>query len=318
MALGKGLGSLIPPKKTEQSSSNPAVSKNSLGTVLPQEKKMLHTQSATNSESSFAVNTGTLLVAVSKIVPNSKQPRRSFPESELAELAASIKEHGIIQPLAVAALDNGTYELIAGERRFRAAQKAGLREVPIVVKEGTEQEKFEWALIENIQRQDLNPVEEAYAYQRLMDEFHLTQQDIAERVGKSRSAVANMVRLLQLPEEIHTALIDRTLSMGKARALLGLKDSASQLDMFRSMMGEKVSVRDVERAVQKTAPQKRVALVRRDPNIAAHEQALEDALNTKVRVTQRGEAGTIVLHYYSLEELRKLINKLRQEDDREL
>jgi len=284
MALGKGLNSLIPQQKF---------------------RKMIRreTGSVDNGEKVWQI-------PISEIIPNSEQPRRNFSHQELEDLVVSIKKHGVLQPITVTEKDDGGYELIAGERRLRASQIAGLATVPALVRNATRQEKLEFALIENIQRQNLNPIEEAFAYERLMQEFGLTQEQVAEQVGKARSTVANMVRLLDLPEEIQKALMDGKLSPGKAKALLSLKDVKEQKAVFASMMGESMTVRDVEQTVAAKGPQSRKGSVRRDPNLIASEQLLQDRLGTKVHITGRGDKGTIVIEYYSKDELRKLISEL--------
>lgn len=284
MALGKGLNSLIPQQKF---------------------RKIIRKQTG-NSDTSEKV----WQIPISEIVPNTEQPRRNFSHHELEDLVASIKKHGILQPITVTEKDDGGYELIAGERRLRASQIAGFATVPALVRSATKQEKLELALIENLQRQNLNPVEEAFAYKRLIEEFGLTQEEVAEQVGKARSTVANMVRLLDLPEVIQKALIDGKLSPGKAKALLSLKDEKEQKQVFKSMMGEGVTVRDVEKTVAAKGPQSRKGSVRRDPNLIASEQLLQDRLGAKVHINGRGERGTIVIDYYSKEELKRLISEL--------
>jgi len=287
MALGKGLGSLIPQQKTRSKIRKETGVKNS----SVKEEQLWH-------------------IPISEIVPNSEQPRKNFSHQELEDLIASIKKHGVLQPITVTEGDDGGYELIAGERRLRASQMAGLATVPAIVRGATGQEKLELALIENIQRQDLDPVEEAFAYRRLMTEFGLTQQEVSEQVGKSRSAVANMIRLLDLPEPIQKALVDKKITVGKARALLSLKSESDQLNMFQSMIGEKVTVRDVESAVAARGQKSRKGSVRRDPNILAQEKLIEERLGTKVRISKKGERGTIVIDFYSKEELDRLLGEL--------
>ena len=284
MALGKGLNSLIPQHKS---------------------RKTIRRETG-NGDSGEKV----WQIPISEIVPNSEQPRRDFSHKELENLVGSIKKHGILQPITVTEKDDGGYELIAGERRLRASQIAGLATVPALVRSATQQEKLELALIENIQRQNLNPIEEAFAYARLMEEFGLTQEEVAEQVGKARSTIANFVRLLDLPDEMQKALMDGKLSAGKAKALLSLKDVKEQKAVFNSMMGESMTVRDVERTVASKGPQSRKGSVRRDPNLVASEQLLEDRLGTKVHITGRGDKGTIVIDYYSKDELKKLIQEL--------
>ncbi|MBU0596824.1 ParB/RepB/Spo0J family partition protein, partial [Patescibacteria group bacterium] len=270
MALGKGLSSLIPQQKTR--------------------KKIGSENRGNNSKSGDQI----WHIPISEIVPNSEQPRKNFSHEQLEDLINSIKKHGILQPVTVVEQDDGGYELIAGERRLRASQMAGLATIPAIVRGATQQEKLELALIENIQRQDLDPIEEAFAYKRLIEEFNLTQQEVADQVGKSRPAVANAIRLLDLPAEIQKALIDKQITTGKARAILSLKSEKEQMMMYKSMIGERVTVRDVERAVATHGEGSRKGSVRRDPNLIAKEQLLEDSLGTKVRITQKGERGTIV------------------------
>ncbi len=278
MALGRGLNALI---------SGGSKQKNEPEADLSRTDKVWH-------------------VPVSSITPNAHQPRKNFSAPELEDLASSIKEHGILQPLLVTERPDGGYELVAGERRWRAAQMAGLATVPALIKKFADQQKLEVALIENIQRENLNPLEEAFAYQRLMEEFSLTQQDVADKVGKSRPAVANTVRLLALPEEVKAALADKRINMGQARALLGLEDSAKQLDMLSSMLGQRITVRELERTVGKQNPKKS----HRDPNLNYLEDQLRTALGTKVTLTKKGERGTIVIDYYSEEELSNIIKKI--------
>lgn len=285
MALGKGLNSLIPQQKARK-----RVRKET-GLTPPAGDQLWH-------------------IPISEITPNSAQPRKNFSHSDLEDLVASIKKHGILQPLTVTEKDDGGYELIAGERRLRASQIAGLPTVPAIVRSATEQEKLELALIENIQRQDLNPIEEGYAYARLVDEFGLTQQQVADQVGKSRPVIANTIRLLELPDEIQKALVDGTLSAGKALALLSLKSEKDQLATYRSMVGQKMTVRDVESVVKAKGQKSRKGSVRRDANIVAQEQLLEDRLGSRVRITKKGEKGTIVIEYHSNEELRRLLEEL--------
>lgn len=247
------------------------------------------------------------LIPVTQIIPNAKQPRRHFDPAELEKLADSVRKHGILQPIILVEKPDGNYELVAGERRWRAAKLAGLTNLPAIVKILPEEEKLEIALIENIQREDLNPIEEAFAYRRLIDEFHLTQEQVADKVGKSRPAVANTVRLLELPDEVQKNLIEKKISMGQARALLGLKNKSEQLDMLASMLGEKISVRELEHRVRKKVPS---GSQRRDPNLMYLEEKLRQALGTKISITQKGEKGVITISYFSKEELGRIIKKI--------
>jgi len=198
--------------------------------------------------------------------------------------------------------------LIAGERRLRASQIAGLSVIPAIVRGATNQEKLELALIENIQRQNLNPIEEAFAYKRLMEEFNLTQQEVSDSVGKNRSTIANIIRLLDLPDEIQKALIDGKISTGKAKALLSLKNEKEQKEIFNSLIGEKATVRDVEKAV--SGSKSRKGSVRRDPNLMYQEKMLEERYGTKVNIKKRAQRGTITFDFYSNEEFRRLLEEL--------
>lgn len=284
MALGKGLGSLIPNAKT-------TTPKKEVVDLVSQQERVWH-------------------IPLSEIVPNTHQPRQQFSHDELEDLVSSIKEHGVIQPVLVSEREDGGYELIAGERRFRASGIAGLPTIPAMVRTTTLQEKLEIALIENIQRQNLNPIECAFSYRRLIDEFGLTQEDVSKKVGKSRSSIANTLRLLDLPDEIQRALIDGEFSEGKARALLSLKDEKEQLSVFASMQGKQMSVRDVESVVENKGPASRKGSVRRDPNVMAQERMLEERLGSKVRIAQKGDHGTITIEFHSREELKHLLDIL--------
>ena len=286
MALGKGLNSLIPQQKTK---FRKTIRKET--GVLGTEDKIWH-------------------VPLGEVSPNVEQPRKEFSHQELEDLVSSIKKHGILQPVVVTERTDGGYELIAGERRFRASEIAGLATIPAIVRSATDQEKLELALIENIQRQALNPIEEAFAYDRLMQEFGLTQEEVAGQVGKSRSTVANMVRLLGLPEQIQKALVDGKLSVGKAKALLSLKSEEEQKQVFASMMGEGITVRDIEKAVASKGSVSRKGSVRRNPNILAQEELLQERLGTKVNITKKGDKGSINIHFYSDEEFKRIMTDL--------
>lgn len=247
------------------------------------------------------------LIPTSDIKPNPQQPRRHFAPAELEELAASIKEHGIIQPILVAEVDTGGYQIIAGERRWRAAMLAKLPAVPAIVKALPERQKLEVALIENLQRADLNPLEEAFAFKRLAEEFGLTHEQVAQKVGRSRPVISNTIRLLALPEEAQKALVEGKINYGQARALLSITNRAEQLEILSSMMGEKMTVHELEREAAKRRPG---ASPRRDPNLLYLEEKLRGALGTKVFITQKGERGTIAISYFSKEELADLIKKI--------
>ena len=260
-----------------------------------------------------------LVIAIELIETNPYQPRKEFSSEKLAELADSIKIHGIIQPLLVRATE-GTYQLIAGERRLRAAKLAGLTEVPVVVREMSDATMMEVALVENIQREDLNPIEEADAYQRLINEFHLTQDDIAKKVGKSRPAIANTLRLLNLPPEVQKELAQGTLTMGHARALLSLKTSAEQKQIWAQIQAQGASVREAEELIRNlnAAPvvsreTKKAATsssVKKDPNLTDMEDELQQVLGTKVSIKANGERGKIEIDYYSGEDFERICEKL--------
>lgn len=249
-----------------------------------------------------------LSVAIDKIRPNPRQPRTEFDEAALNELVGSIKVQGIIQPLLVRPLDDGDFELVAGERRLRAAERAGLTHVPVFVRDISDGESLELALVENIQRDDLSPLEEATAYQRLINEFHHTQEEVAARVGKSRPAIANALRLLKLPDTIKRDLSRGRLTAGHARVLLSIDDPDAQLRAAKQIQTREMSVRDAEQlvAVRKAAAKP----ASRDPNRAALERQLSTALGTRVRITPKGRGGRIEIEFYSPEELEGLVDRL--------
>jgi ParB family chromosome partitioning protein len=245
-----------------------------------------------------------LAVPIDSIRPNPLQPRQQFSEDALAELAASITEKGILQPLLVRPRD-GSYELIAGERRFRAAQRAGLKEVPVTVRLVEDADLLEIALIENIQRENLNAIEEGRAYRRLLDEFGLTQEQVAQRVGKDRSTIANTLRLLQLPLQIQAEIESGKLSAGHARALLSIESDEEKLRVAGEILGRRLSVRDTERLTQKRP------VASRDVHLLAAEENLRQALGTQVRLRHRHNgSGRIEIEYYSLDELNGLLTRL--------
>jgi len=243
-------------------------------------------------------------VPLAAIHPNPFQPRQHFAEAAIDELARSISEKGILQPLLVRPM-NGGYELIAGERRFRAAQRIGLETVPVTVREASDGEVLEIALIENIQRENLNPIEEAYAYRRLIEEFELTQDEIAQRVGKDRSTVANTLRLLQLPPEVQQEIERGALSAGHARALVGLNSDVARIELAREVLARRLTVRETEKLAKRTA---RPTV---DDDLQTAEQRLTEALRTRVRIAnRRNGSGRIEIEYYSLDELNGWIDRL--------
>jgi ParB family chromosome partitioning protein len=252
------------------------------------------------------------LIKVNEIEPNKSQPRRRFDEDSLQELADSIKQYGVIQPLILQKKDK-FYEIIAGERRWRAARIAGLKEVPAIIKDYSPQEIVEIALIENIQREDLNPIEEAQTYHRLIQEFQLKQDEVAERVSKSRAAVTNSMRLLKLDERVQQMLIDDLLSSGHARALLAIEDKEKQYNLAGRIFDEKLSVRDTEKLVKQILngkPQKETAAAREDEFIYRDlEDKIRSIIGTKVSIHKKQKnKGLIEIEYYSNEELERIID----------
>jgi ParB family chromosome partitioning protein len=254
-------------------------------------------------------------IDIDRILPNAQQPRKSFDEAGLAELADSIRAHGVVQPVIVRPLEDGFFQLIAGERRWRASQLAGLTRVPAVVREADEHSALELALVENLQRADLNPIEEAEAYHRLIVEFGLTQEEVARRVGKNRATIANMLRLLRLPAEVQDWLRDSQLTTGHAKALLSLTDLNAILDSARKIIEGNYSVRQAEMLVSRYGqtssgmPDSSVSTAA-DPNVKAAIQALETALGTKVAIHEVQGKGKIEIHFYSPEELNRLYEGL--------
>lgn len=248
------------------------------------------------------------------VQPNPDQPRRAVDDAKLEELAQSIRAHGVIQPIVVAKRDGEAgFEIIAGERRWRAAQRAGLLRVPVVVREMARTKRLEVALIENIQREDLNPIEEAAAYGRLADEFGMTQQQIAEAVGKERATVANYQRLLGLPAAVQTDVAAGRLTMGHARALAGLSDAEDQLAAARSIREGDLSVRAAEALVKRVAPRKPDSAAETPPadvHVRAAEERLRVSLGTRVRIVQRGKRGRIEISFTSEDELQRLYEHL--------
>ncbi len=280
--LGKGLDSMIPPKSISKAADN-------------------------GSENNSA---GETVLKINDVEPNKNQPRKNFNEDSLMELSDSIKLHGIVQPLVVKK-QKDYYEIIAGERRWRAAKMAGLKEVPVVIKDYSPQEVMEIALIENIQREDLNPVEEAKAYQGLIKEYNLKQDEVAEKVSKSRTAITNSLRLLKLDDRVLDMLVEENISSGHARALLGLSNQEEQVKIAHKIFDEKLSVRETEKLIRginnptKKPPKKELKndFVYRDL-----EEKLTRKVGTKVRINRKTEQkGRIEIEYYSPEELEKIL-----------
>lgn len=294
--LGKGLDSLIPNMNTG---------------VKEAPKTNTETKIVEKVVEKVVEKPTEVKVKTSKIEPNKEQPRRNFDEDALIELAESIKQHGVLQPLLVQER-KGYYEIIAGERRWRAAKLAGVKEVPVIIKNFTDQEILEISLIENIQRENLNPIEEAIAYKRLLEEFHLKQDEIAERVSKSRTAVTNAMRLLKLDERVQQMVVEEKLSTGHARALLALEDMELQYLMACRVFDEKMSVRDVEKLVKVLNNPKKEAKKPVEVNQAVYEdmsERLKQLMGTKVQILPRNnEKGKIEIEYYSSDELERIID----------
>jgi ParB family transcriptional regulator, chromosome partitioning protein len=278
-ALGRGLSALIPDSPTPSTAATP--------------------------DRSLEIDTDLLR-------PNKFQPRTQMDDERIENLARSIRSNGIIQPLVVRKVEQG-YEIVAGERRWRAALRAGLLKVPVVVRDIPEDRLLAVALIENIQREDLNPIEEAVAYRRLSDEFHLTQEQIADAVGKDRSSIANYVRLLRLPQEVRANVASNALSMGHARALLGLTDEAAQLRLARDVVARNLSVRETEALIRKASgpagakPGKRV-----DVHTRAAEDKLRLTLGTRARIVHKGKGGRIEIDFTSEDELQRIYELLTE------
>lgn len=284
-ALGRGLGALLP--------SAPATS----------------------------TERGSLQIPLEQIVPNKYQPRGTFDSETLRELAQSIKSNGVIQPIVVRKT-GGHFQIIAGERRWRAAQLAGLKSIPAVISEVSEYKMLEMALIENIQRQDLNPIEEASAYASLIEDFELTQEEVAQRVGKDRSTVANFVRLLKLPQEVKDRIQRHELTMGHARALSSMEKAGEQLQLAQKIVSEQLNVRQTEQLIRnwKSDPKKPQGVSReipkKDPNVRAAEVKLQEFLGTRVVILQDSEErGKIEIHYQSNDDLIRIYDKIVSEGE---
>jgi ParB family chromosome partitioning protein len=287
-ALGKGLGALIPQKPPASAPSE-----------------------------AEAARKGVLRVPIEEIEPNRFQPRKSFDDVTLDELAGSIEEHGLMQPILVRRHEDG-YEIIAGERRWRACQRVGLESVDVIVKDLADETSFEWALIENIQREDLNPIEEAEAYRRLLEMGNLTQEQLATKVSKDRSTIANALRLLRLPDEVRRQVVSGALSMGHARALLALEEEDDMVGMARDVVKKGLSVREVERRVRALKSES-TGRPRKDPYeflpggqeaVKRTQESLRRTLGTRVRIVPSGKKGKIEIDYASVEELQRLIEQL--------
>jgi len=278
-ALGKGLSALIPEKTVE---------------------------SAVHKEEIVYVQSG-------QIKPNPFQPREDFDQQSIAELAQSIKEKGVIQPLLVRRKGDN-YELIAGERRLRAANSLGLKEIPIIVRDVTDQDSLEMALIENIQREGLNPIEEAHAYQHLLDKFNVTQEKISEVLGKARVTITNTLRLLKLPHEIQDEMKKGRISFAHGRSLLEVEDANRQRSLAQDIISKGLSVRELESLIKSSRPKaikRKIGTGQREPIVAILEEQLQHALATKVRISKRKKRGHINIEFYSQEDLERIVNVIK-------
>ena len=312
--LGKGLDSMIPvldSTATKKKTGRTAIDKEALQNAA----KEAHKHQKERMEFEGKPGEQVQIVKLTKVEPSREQPRKQFDADALQELAESIKQFGVLQPLLVQKKED-YYEIIAGERRWRASKLAGLKEVPVIVKEFTEQEAVEISLIENIQREDLNPIEEAMAYKRLMEEFHLKQDAIAERVSKSRTAVTNSMRLLKLDDRVQQMLIDEMISTGHARALLALESKDAQAEAAVKVFDEKLSVRETERLVKEllNPVQKKEEKPKNQAEELVYknlEEKIKQIIGSKVAINRRTDnKGKIEIEYYSQEELERIVELL--------
>lgn len=282
-----------------------------LDTMIPD--KIGGDKTSTESSKKPEIGKDVVYVKIGKVEPNREQPRKSFDEDALLELSESLKQYGVLQPLLVQDKKD-YYEIIAGERRWRAAKLAGLKEVPVIIKKLTDQEIVEISLIENIQRENLNPIEEALAYKRLLREFNLKQDEVAERVSKSRTAVTNSMRLLKLDERVQQMVIDELISTGHARALLAITDNEIQYTLAQQIFDEKLSVRETEKLIKKMQnPKQEKAELNQDSSMAVFyediEQKLKNIMGTKVSINQKdNKKGKIEIEYYSNDELERIVD----------
>jgi ParB family chromosome partitioning protein len=288
MPLGRGLDSLIP-------------------------KKTVTAKFSTDEINKIDAKNQILEIEPDKIQLNPHQPRQQFGHDELEDLINSIKIYGIIQPLIVTRVDENNFQLIAGERRLRAAKMINLPVVPVIVREAKEQEKLELALIENVQRKNLNPIEEALSFQRLMDEFNLTQEAVAQKIGKKRSSIANTIRLLSLPEEVQKAILDEKISEGHARAIAALENEADQKELLKKILRNQLSVREVETQVKNVKVIKGSSRSSQlDPVFQEKEDRLRSILGHKVAIRKKAKGGEIVLIYNSQEDFNEIFRKLSE------
>lgn len=294
--LGRGLSSLIPNKQPENAQTS-------------QGEEDFSVRKASVGEEAIRGDNFVIEIDVNQIVTNPHQPRLQFDDEKLQNLAQSIKMHGIIQPLIVSRKGN-LYELIAGERRFQASKSIGLKKVPVIIREASELQKLELAIIENVQRHDLNPIEEGKAYQKLADDFQMNQEEVAAKMGKSRSLVANKIRLLGLPVEVQKGLIEGKITEGHAKAILSLDNPEKQRALYELIIKSNLTVRQVEEKTKEVSVKSYNRSKNTDPEIKKLEEELVGILGTKVRVNKSGDGGKIVIEYYSKEDLDSLLEKM--------
>lgn len=296
--LGRGLDALFPEKTVQSKHQDTKKTDNAVNSLISQDKE--------------EKNSGVMMVKISKVEPNREQPRKKFDEDSLLELSESIKQYGVLQPLLVSDKKD-YYEIIAGERRWRAAKLAGIKEIPIIIREFSNQETVEISLIENIQREDLNPVEEAMAYKRLIDEFHLKQDEIAERVSKSRTAVTNSLRLLKLDPRVQNMVIEEMITAGHARAILGISDPDTQEMVAAKVFDHKLSVRETEELVRKilnpSKKKEKVSNTAEDAVYESLEEKMKGITGTRVFIRRKkNNKGKIEIEYYSRDDLERIID----------
>jgi ParB family chromosome partitioning protein len=295
--LGRGLGALIPDKAA--SAKGPLDFARG-GQETKQESGLL-----TAGKGQIVTN-----IPVDKIKANKYQPREGFDETSLKELASSIKEKGFIQPIIVR-FQRGEYELIAGERRFRAAKLLNLNEIPAIIKEASDIDSLELSIIENIQREDLNPIDQAKAYKRLLEEFDITQENIADAIGKDRATIANILRLLRLPKKIQENVSRGTISMGHAKAILGLSNESEQIRLCTKIIKNDLSVRETERYAKKIISPAKKKTMEKDPNLISLEESLSDIFGTKVRIIKGERGGKVEIDFYSDKDLERVVTLLK-------
>lgn len=310
--IGKGLQNLIPTGKDNTASGE----KQAVNEFIKEKPAKTETKSRAAMAFEEPNENEIVEVRISLVIPNADQPRKEFDKAALAELAESIAIFGILQPLIVQKKGK-YYEIIAGERRWRAAKLAGLRKVPVIIREYTHQEVMEISLIENIQREDLNPIEEAHAFKRLLEEFNLKQADIAKRVSKSRAAITNSMRLLKLDERVQKMLADGLISAGHARALLGLEDIDMQYEAAARIVSDALSVRDTEKLIQRmkkpVAPETKEDTSQMDAVYDGIEEQLKSMIGSKVSIKRKSSGkGTIEISYFSTEDLERILDIIRK------